>query len=84
MSSSLTLGASTVFGFFVLRVRLPEVLPGCVCLDGRAPSLSAANRILGRVVKALDLSPSGHSPREFEPRRMQLLSPSYGYGHSGP
>lgn len=28
-------------------------------------------RILGRVVKALDLSPSGHSPRGFEPRRMQ-------------
>ena len=31
-------------------------------------------RILGRVVKALDLSPSGHSPREFEPRRMQWLT----------
>jgi hypothetical protein len=30
-------------------------------------------RILGRVVKALDLSPSGHSPREFEPRRMYVL-----------
>ena len=29
--------------------------------------------ILGRVVKALDLSPSGHSPREFEPRRMHLI-----------
>jgi hypothetical protein len=29
--------------------------------------------ILGRVVKALDLSPSGHSPREFEPRRMQMM-----------
>ena len=28
-------------------------------------------RILGRVVKALDLSPSGHSPRGFEPRSMQ-------------
>ena len=27
--------------------------------------------ILGRVVKALDLSPNGHSPRGFEPRRMQ-------------
>ena len=27
--------------------------------------------ILGRVVKALDLSPSGLSPRGFEPRRMQ-------------
>lgn len=26
--------------------------------------------ILGRVVKALDLSPSGLSPRGFEPRRM--------------
>ena len=30
-------------------------------------------RILGRVVKALDLSPSGHSPRGFEPRRMQTF-----------
>lgn len=34
----------------------------------------AAVCILGRVVKALDLSPSGHSPREFEPRRMQRFS----------
>jgi hypothetical protein len=25
------------------------------------------------VVKALDLSPSGHSPREFEPRRMHCF-----------
>ena len=25
------------------------------------------------MVKALDLSPSGHSPREFEPRRMHLI-----------
>ena len=31
------------------------------------------NRILGRVVKALDLSPSGLSPRGFEPRRMQIF-----------
>jgi hypothetical protein len=30
----------------------------------------AGARILGRVVKALDLSPSGHSPRGFEPRSM--------------
>ena len=29
--------------------------------------------ILGRVVKALDLSPSGLSPRGFEPRRMQFF-----------
>ena len=29
--------------------------------------------ILGRVVKAMDLSPIGQCPREFEPRRMQLL-----------
>ena len=29
--------------------------------------------ILGRVVKALDLSPSGLSPRGFEPRRMQFV-----------
>jgi hypothetical protein len=29
--------------------------------------------ILGRVVKALDLSPSGLSPRGFEPRRMHFL-----------
>ncbi|KAG9292258.1 hypothetical protein G9A89_000529, partial [Geosiphon pyriformis] len=28
--------------------------------------------ILGRVVKALDLSPSGLSPRGFEPRRMHF------------
>lgn len=32
-------------------------------------------RILGRVVKALDLSPSGHSPRGFEPRSMQCGKP---------
>ena len=30
--------------------------------------------ILGRVVKALDLSPSGLSPRGFEPRRMHFSS----------
>ncbi len=29
--------------------------------------------ILGRVVKALDLSPSGLSPRGFEPRRMHFF-----------
>ena len=29
--------------------------------------------ILGRVVKALDLSPNGHSPRGFEPRRMHSI-----------
>jgi hypothetical protein len=35
--------------------------------------LACTHRILGRVVKALDLSPSGHSPRGFEPRSMHLL-----------
>jgi hypothetical protein len=42
------------------------------------PSLLLAvfrTRILGRVVKALDLSPSGHSPRGFEPRSMQCGKP---------
>ena len=34
-------------------------------------------RILGRVVKALDLSPSGHSPRGFEPRSMQCDTPFF-------
>lgn len=29
--------------------------------------------ILGRVVKALDLSPNGPSPRGFEPRRMHSV-----------
>ena len=29
--------------------------------------------ILGRVVKALDLSSNGRSPREFEPRRMHIF-----------
>ncbi len=42
------------------------------------PSLLLAvfrTRILGRVVKALDLSPSGLSPRGFEPRSMQCGKP---------
>ena len=34
-------------------------------------SAGPVESILGRVVKALDLSPSGLSPRGFEPRRMQ-------------
>ena len=34
---------------------------------------STQTSILGRVVKAMDLSPIGQCPREFEPRRMQLL-----------
>ncbi|KAG9292257.1 hypothetical protein G9A89_000524 [Geosiphon pyriformis] len=35
--------------------------------------LNKGPSILGRVVKALDLSPSGLSPRGFEPRRMHFL-----------
>ena len=34
--------------------------------------LRSRQRILGRVVKALDLSLSGLSPRGFEPRRMHF------------
>ena len=34
--------------------------------------LQHVQSILGRVVKALDLSPSGLSPRGFEPRRMHF------------
>ena len=34
-------------------------------------------RKFGRVVKALDLSPSGHSPRGFEPRSMQCDTPFF-------
>ena len=37
------------------------------------PTLCPQTSILGRVVKAMDLSPIGQCPREFEPRRMQLL-----------
>ena len=36
-------------------------------------TLYTQTSILGRVVKAMDLSPIGQCPREFEPRRMQLL-----------
>ena len=40
-------------------------------------------RILGRVVKALDLSPSGHSPRGFEPRSMQCGKPFCPFASKG-
>jgi hypothetical protein len=46
------------------RVRAPHGAPS---------SFDNVACILGRVVKALDLSPSGHSPRGFEPRSMQQV-----------
>jgi hypothetical protein len=47
----------------------------CACRlrTDRSTELHPRLCILGRVVKALDLSPSGLSPRGFEPRRMQTF-----------
>ena len=56
----------------------PGIEPGTLSvLDSRDNQLHHPNlpdkSILGRVVKAMDLSPIGHSPREFDPRRMHYL-----------
>ena len=46
-------------------------LPSCAPLENQNHCHHIS--ILGRVTKALDVSPSGLSPRGFEPRRMQLF-----------
>jgi hypothetical protein len=42
-------------------------------LDSQTTELRCKSSILGRVVKAMDLSPIGQCPREFEPRRLHMI-----------
>ena len=59
--------------FFFLLLFFFGMITQLLLLCCEEPMLSTQTSILGRVVKAMDLSPIGQCPREFEPRRMQLF-----------